>query len=144
MTVSPRRTLSASAVRHILALAVLATACGPSSQPAPAAGKRLDACALFTAADAQAVLGESEVVEMSSFLNEAKGSKDPSQCGYNAAHTAGEAACNEIANLTDKLSLLPATTMRGLRMKAALAAKNADADLVWSVIDDLNAVPGVS
>jgi hypothetical protein len=29
-------------------------------------------------------------------------------------------------------------------MNAALAAKNADADLAWSVIDDLNAVPGVS
>ena len=50
----------------------------------------------------------------------------------------------KFANLTDKLSLVPATTMRGLRMKAALAAKNADADLAWSVIDDLNGVPGVS
>ena len=50
----------------------------------------------------------------------------------------------KFANLTDKLSLVPATTMRGLRMKAALAAKNADTDLAWSVIDDLNAVRGVS
>jgi len=29
----------------------------------------------------------------------------------------------KFANLTDKLSLVPATTTRGLRMKAALAAK---------------------
>ncbi|HXO18598.1 MAG TPA: hypothetical protein VOA87_01610 [Thermoanaerobaculia bacterium] len=84
MTASPRRTLAAPAVRHLVALAVLAASCGPSSQPAPTAGKPLDACAIFTAADAQAVLGEPEVVEMSSFLNEAKGTKDPSQCGYNA------------------------------------------------------------
>jgi hypothetical protein len=42
------------------------------------------------------------------------------------------------------VSLVPATKMRGLRKKAALAAKNNDADLAWSVIDDLNAVPGVS
>jgi hypothetical protein len=34
--------------------------------------------------------------------------------------------------------------MRGLRKKAALAAKNNDADLAWFVIDDLNAVPGGS
>ena len=45
------------------------------------------------------------------------------RCGYNAVHAVDEATCNEIANLTDKLSLVPATTMRGLRMNAALAAK---------------------
>ena len=66
------------------------------------------------------------------------------RCGYNAAHAAEEAACNEFASLIDKVSLVPATTMRSLRMKAALAAKNNDADLAWPVIDDLNAVLGVS
>jgi hypothetical protein len=34
--------------------------------------------------------------------------------------------------------------MRGLRIKAAIAEKFGDADLAWSVVDDLNAVPGVS
>ena len=66
------------------------------------------------------------------------------RCGYNAVHATDEATCNKIANLTDKLSLVPATTMRGLRTKAVLAAKNADADFAWAVIDDLNTVPGVS
>jgi hypothetical protein len=60
---------------------------------------------------------------------------------YDAVHAAEEAACNEFASLIDKVSLVPATKMRGLRKKAALAAKNNDADLAWSVIDDLNAVP---
>ena len=61
--------------------------CGPTSGSngsgtvAPPA-KNVDACILFTAADAQAVLAEEEVVEMTSFLTEAK--KDPGQCGYNA------------------------------------------------------------
>ena len=72
------------------------------------------------------------------------GAPAQARCGYNAVHAAEEAACNEIANLTDNLSLVPATTRRSLRMKAALAAKCADADLAWSVLDDLNAVPGVS
>jgi hypothetical protein len=63
------------------------------------------------------------------------------RCGYNAVHAAEEAACNEFASLIDKVSLVPATKMRGLLKKAALAAKNNDADLAWSVIDDLNAVP---
>ena len=63
--------------------------CGPGSDTKGAKGaaapaRKVDACALFTAADAQAVLAEPEVVEMTSFLSEAQGKKDPSHCGYNA------------------------------------------------------------
>jgi hypothetical protein len=56
------------------------TAKGAAAPPAP----QVAACTLFTMADAQAVLGEEEVVEMTSFLNEAQKTKDPAQCGYNA------------------------------------------------------------
>ena len=63
--------------------------CGPSDSKtargaAAAPARQVDACTLFTEADAKAVLGEEEVVEMASFMNEAQGKKDPSQCGYNA------------------------------------------------------------
>lgn len=76
-----------------LALAASTTAlvagCGPTSdsklgKSAAPPLRQVDACTLFTAADAQAVLAEEEVVEMSSFLSEGQGKKDPSQCGYNA------------------------------------------------------------
>jgi hypothetical protein len=62
--------------------------CGPTSDSKGAAtagpARQVDACALFTADDAKAVLAEEEVVEMTSFLSEAQGKKDPSHCGYNA------------------------------------------------------------
>jgi hypothetical protein len=69
--------------------AALVAGCGPTSdskggQGAKAPVRNVDACTLFTAADAQAVLAEEEVVEMSSFLSEGQGKKDPSLCGYNA------------------------------------------------------------
>jgi hypothetical protein len=44
---------------------------------------RVNACDLLTAEDAQAALGEQDVVLMTSFLSEAKGG-DPAHCGYNA------------------------------------------------------------
>ncbi len=66
------------------------------------------------------------------------------RCGYDAAHAAEGAVCGEISNLIDKLASTPASTSRGLRTKAALAEKFGDADLAWSVVDDLNGVPGVS
>ena len=52
-----------------------------------------------------------------------RGAAAQAPCGYNAVHAVEEATWNEIANLIDKLSLVPATTIRGLRMNAALAAK---------------------
>ncbi|HEV7515519.1 MAG TPA: hypothetical protein VGR07_04395, partial [Thermoanaerobaculia bacterium] len=75
-----------------LAAALTATlaACGPASDSKAAKGaaaapaRQVDACTLFTEADAKAVLAEEEVVEMTSFMSEAQGKKDPSQCGYNA------------------------------------------------------------
>ena len=71
-----------------LALPALLAGCGPTSNPkatqTAAPVRQVDACTLFTAADAQAVLAEEEVVEMSSFLSEGQKTKDPSQCGYNA------------------------------------------------------------
>jgi hypothetical protein len=72
----------------LVALTAITSGCGPTSDPkggtSAAAARQVDACTLFTAADAQAVLAEEEVVEMSSFLSEGQGKKDPSQCGYNA------------------------------------------------------------
>ena len=70
-------------------LAALVAGCGPASDSkgsknADAPVRQVDACTLFTAADAQAVLAEEEVVEMSSFLSDGQKQKDPSQCGYNA------------------------------------------------------------
>jgi hypothetical protein len=79
-----------------LALAALAataaatlSGCGPTSgskegKSAAAPVRQVDACTLFTEADAKAVLAEEEVVEMSSFLSDGQKQKDPSQCGYNA------------------------------------------------------------
>lgn len=62
--------------------------CGPTPDgpgaKAAAPARQVDACTLFTAADAQAVLAEPEVVEMTSFLADSQGKKDPSHCGYNA------------------------------------------------------------
>jgi hypothetical protein len=80
------------ALAATVALAVALAGCGPSSGasqaaapgPAPRAPHAVEACALLTAADAQAALGEQEVVEMTSFLSEAQKQKDPAQCGYNA------------------------------------------------------------
>ena len=66
------------------------------------------------------------------------------RCGYDAVHAAEGLVCDEIAGLINRLSLMPASTTRGLRTKAALAEKFGDADLAWSVIDDLNGVPGAS
>jgi hypothetical protein len=73
----------------LAALAALVAGCGPGSDSRTGKGaaaplRQVDACTLFTAADAQAVLAEEEVVEMSSFLSEGQGKRDPSQCGYNA------------------------------------------------------------
>ena len=72
-----------------LTLAAILAGCGPSDSKAAKgaaapAVRQVDACTLFTEADAKAVLGEEEVVEMTSFLSEAQGKKDPAQCGYNA------------------------------------------------------------
>lgn len=72
----------------ITAMAAMPAGCGPSdsrtAKGATAPARQVDACTLFTEADAKAVLAEEEVVEMSSFLSEGQGKKDPSQCGYNA------------------------------------------------------------
>jgi hypothetical protein len=89
-------TTSYRQVLPALALLAALAGCGPTSgtggsgsakgtaaSPAGSA-RQVDACTLFTAADAQAVLGEEEVVEMTSFLNEAQKTRDPAQCGYNA------------------------------------------------------------
>lgn len=69
-----------------LALVAALAGCGPAAGPGGSAppAKTVDACTLFTAADAQAVLGEEEVVEMTSFLSEAQKKRDPGHCGYNA------------------------------------------------------------
>jgi hypothetical protein len=66
------------------ALAASVAGCGSERRGAAKPARQVDACKLFTAADAQAVLAEEEVVEMASFLSEAQGKKDPGQCGYNA------------------------------------------------------------
>ncbi|MEA2691861.1 MAG: hypothetical protein QOJ16_1248 [Acidobacteriota bacterium] len=66
------------------ALTASLAGCGAEKGATAKPARQIDACKLFTAADAQAVLAEEEVVEMTSFLSEAQGKKDPSQCGYNA------------------------------------------------------------
>ncbi|HZF08299.1 MAG TPA: hypothetical protein VFE33_05870 [Thermoanaerobaculia bacterium] len=82
-------TTSYRQVLPTLALVAMLAGCGPTSGSngsgtvVPPA-KNVDACTLFTAVDAQAVLAEEEVVEMTSFLNEAQKTRDPAQCGYNA------------------------------------------------------------
>jgi hypothetical protein len=63
----------------LLLLAGLA-ACGPSEAPVPPL--KVDACTLFTEADARAVAGES-LAAMASTLDEAQG-RDPGQCIYNS------------------------------------------------------------
>jgi hypothetical protein len=65
----------------LLVVAALA-ACGPSAKPTPPL--RVDACALFTDADATAIAGES-IAGMSSTLDEARG-RDPGQCIYNSGN----------------------------------------------------------
>ncbi|MFY9821873.1 MAG: hypothetical protein WAM82_10855 [Thermoanaerobaculia bacterium] len=65
----------------LLAVAALA-ACGPSEKPSPPL--KVDACTLFTDADAAAIAGES-IAAMSSTLDEARG-RDPGQCIYNSGN----------------------------------------------------------
>jgi hypothetical protein len=64
------------------------------------------------------------------------------RCGYTATYATEGAVCSEISELIDKLSAIPASTMHGLRTKAALATKFHDADLAWSIVDDLLGVTG--
>jgi hypothetical protein len=89
MATSYRQVFLSLALAATAAVVAIVAGCGPTSDSKLAKGaapprRQVDACTLFTAADAQAVLAEEEVVEMSSFLSEGQGKKDPSQCGYNA------------------------------------------------------------
>ena len=65
----------------LLLLAVLA-ACVRSEKPTPPL--KVDACSLFTDADAAAIAGES-IAAMSSTIDEARG-RDPGQCIYNSGN----------------------------------------------------------
>lgn len=73
-----------TSLRYILALLLVAAsaACGSSEKPTPPL--KVDACALFTDADAAAIAGES-IAGMSSTLDEARG-RDPGQCIYNSGN----------------------------------------------------------
>ena len=90
MAISHRQAHRQVFLSLVLATTVAALAgCGPTSDSKGTSGaarpaRQVDACTLFTEADAKAVLAEEEVVEMSSFLTDGQKQKDPSQCGYNA------------------------------------------------------------
>jgi hypothetical protein len=89
LATSYRQVFLALALAALAAIAVALAGCGPTSdskagKSAAAPVRQVDACTLFTEADAKAVLAEEEVVEMSSFLSDGQKQKDPSQCGYNA------------------------------------------------------------
>jgi hypothetical protein len=63
------------------------------------------------------------------------------ECGYDAAHTAEGAACNEIERLTDALANTPAHSLRAIKIKAAVALQpndGLDADLAWSIVEDID------
>jgi len=70
--------------RSLTPLLVMAAfaACGPSEKPTPPL--KVDACTLFTDADASTIAGES-IAAMSSTLDEARG-RDPGQCIYNSGN----------------------------------------------------------
>ena len=74
MTISPRRLLAP------FLLAALAMGCGAADSKSGSAPK-LDACALFTEADVQAVAGDT-LAALSSTIDEAKG-RNPQECIYN-------------------------------------------------------------
>ncbi|HSS77326.1 MAG TPA: hypothetical protein VLV54_11340 [Thermoanaerobaculia bacterium] len=100
MIKSFRRTLTS-----LLALTAFA-ACGASEKPTPPI--KIDACALFTDADATAIAGES-IAGMSSTLDEARG-RDPGQCIYNS----GNLEQPRILSLLIRQHRNPATAKRTL------------------------------
>jgi hypothetical protein len=63
-------------------LAALAAGCGGTADSRPDPALKLDACALFTEQDAQAVAGDT-LAALSSTMDEAKG-RNPLECIYNA------------------------------------------------------------
>lgn len=77
---SPRR-IPASLLAPLLLAAALAAGCGPGARPDPDADLQINACALFSAEDAQAVAGDTLAV-MSSTMEDAKG-HNPNECIYN-------------------------------------------------------------
>lgn len=82
MNTLPRRWLS---IAPLLLTAALAVGCGGSDSETKkneAQAPPLDACALFTYEDAQAIAGET-LASMSSTLDDARG-RDPGQCLYNS------------------------------------------------------------
>lgn len=76
MTRSSRRLLAP------LLLAALAAGCGSGADSSSSPTLKLDACALFTEQDAQAVAGDT-LAALSSTIDEAKG-RNPLECIYNA------------------------------------------------------------
>ena len=89
-----------------LLVATAFAACGPSEKPTPPI--KIDACALFTDADAAAIAGES-IAGMSSTLDEARG-RDPGQCIYNS----GNLEQPRILSLLIRQHRNPATAKRTL------------------------------
>ena len=63
------------------------------------------------------------------------------ECGYDAAHTAEGAVCNEIERLTDALANTPPHSLRAIKIKAAVALQpdyGLEADLAWSIVEDID------
>ncbi len=77
MTISSRR----PRIAPLLLAAALAAGCGPGARPDPDADLRINACALFSAQDAQGVAGDTLAV-MSSTMEDARG-HNPCECIYN-------------------------------------------------------------
>jgi hypothetical protein len=79
-------TISSRSSRRLLLapflLAALAAGCGGAADPKADPALKLDACALFTEQDAQAVAGDT-LAALSSTMDEAKG-RNPLECIYNA------------------------------------------------------------
>jgi hypothetical protein len=122
------RRLLASLTGSLLIAVLLGCGTTPDSTAAKGAAapppRSVDACQLFTAADAQAVLGEEEVVEMASFLSEAQGKKDPSQCGYNAGSDP-----SKVVRLEVRRAASPDAAQRAFTSTRALLAGSAPQDV---------------
>lgn len=80
MTHSPLRIMAPFLAPFLLA-AALAAGCGAGARPDPDADLQINACALFSAEDAQAVAGDTLAV-MSSTMEDARG-HNPFECIYN-------------------------------------------------------------
>ena len=65
------------------------------------------------------------------------------QCGFFEADAADAAAAAEVMQLVDELANIQAQSLTAMKIKATLAARLSDADLAWSLVDDLNGLPGV-